>query len=84
MYYDRPRHQIIAEEALNELPEVFTTDDVMAWLRPRYPSFKKSGIYKVLLGMSVNYRGKTQYRTSSSQWRDRLLKIGPNQFRKRP
>lgn len=84
MYYDRPLKQIIAEDALKEMPNLFTAQDMFEWIHARYPNFKLEAVRKHLLGMSANHPNKGDYRTSRSMWRDRILKVGRNQYRKRP
>lgn len=58
--YDKPTWQLI-KEALDQLPERFTTDDVLAWFRSKYPKLKRSGIRTHIVGMSVNHPSRHHY-----------------------
>lgn len=82
MFYDRPLRQIMAEEALTELPAIFTTADMIAWVHQRYPLFKESTVKMHLIALSANDPNKRHYKGSRTVWRNRLFKLGPNQFRR--
>jgi len=53
--YDKPTWQLI-QEAVLELPEVFTSDEMLNWFRAKYPDIKQPTIRAHLMGMSVNSR----------------------------
>jgi len=59
--YDKPTWQLI-QEAVLELPEVFTSDEMLNWFRAKYPDIKQSTIRAHLMGMSVNSRAGRHYR----------------------
>ncbi len=58
--YDKPTWQLI-EYALNDLPEIFTTDEVLGWFRSRYPKLKDGTVRAHLSGMSVNNPTRRHY-----------------------
>lgn len=59
--YDKPIWALI-KDALAELPDTFTTDDVVKWFRTNYPKIKDSSIRAHLIGVSVNNPTRRYYR----------------------
>ncbi len=84
LYPGKTLKQIIVEEALapDQLPEVFTTAEMIAWAKKDYPLFKESTIRMHLIALSANDPNKKHYRGSRTVWRNKLFKLGPNQFRR--
>lgn len=82
MHYDRPLKQIIAEEALKDLREPFTREDMIAWIQERYPLFRDNTIRLHIVGMSSNDPNKRHRGSSRSRWRDQIFKLGPNLYRR--
>ncbi len=52
-YYPKPTWRLI-QDALNELPELFTFKDLANWFRAKYPKLKETGIRTHVIGMTVN------------------------------
>jgi hypothetical protein len=59
--YDKPTWQLIQNAAV-ELPEVFTSEEMLNWFRAKYPAIKESTIRAHLIGMSVNSRTRQYYK----------------------
>ena len=58
--YEKPIWGLI-KDALADLPEIFTTDDVLNWFRAKYPKIKESSIRAHIVGMSVNNPTRRHY-----------------------
>ena len=82
MHYDRPLNQVIAEEALIELREPFTMEDMSAWVHERYPLFRENTVRLHIVGMSAIDPAKKHRSRSRSPRRDQIFKIGPNRCRR--
>lgn len=79
MLYDRPLTQILADEALPELPQEFTSSDVIRWVQAKYPKFRDSTIRAHLRSMSANDPNKHHY---NSPLRDVFFKRGRSDYRR--
>ncbi len=75
--YDRPIWQLL-EDAIRELSEVFTTEDVIRWFQSRYPKLKSATVRQHLLGMSVN--SPTRKNMPGLLAHGSLYKIGRNRY----
>lgn len=60
MLYDRPVRELLAE-AVKDLPQPFTRDDVDRWFDANYPRVKHSTIQAHLTAGSVNDRNRLHY-----------------------
>jgi len=58
--YEKPIWGLI-KDALADLPEIFTTDDVLNWFRAKYPKIKESSIRAHIVGMSANNPTRRYY-----------------------
>ena len=77
--YDKPLTRIIEEEALPQLPEPFSSRDLIDWLGARYPKFKHSTIRSHLRSMAANDPNKKYY---NSPRQDLLFKVGRSLYRR--
>jgi hypothetical protein len=76
--YEKPLTEIIATEALQELPETFSAQQMLDWIQARYPAFKDTTVRAHLRSMSVNDRNRRHY----SRRRDDLFKLGRSLYRR--
>jgi hypothetical protein len=75
--YDKPIWALI-EDALGEMPEVFTTVDLLNWFRSRYPKIKESSLRAHIVGMSVNNPTRRFYSGTLSH--GLLYRLGRSKF----
>lgn len=58
--YEKPIWGLI-KDALSDLPEIFTSDDVLNWFHGKYPRIRDSSIRAHLIGTSVNNPTRRYY-----------------------
>ena len=76
--YEKPLTEIIATEAIQDLPEPFSSRQMVDWVQSRYPRFKETTIRAHLRSAAVNDRNRKHY----SRPRDDLFKLGRSLYRK--
>lgn len=58
--YDKRAWELV-ENSLEDLPEVFTTNEMFEWFDSKYPKIKTSSVRVYLAGMSVNSLSRRHY-----------------------
>ncbi|HLC28729.1 MAG TPA: hypothetical protein VJL07_04700 [Dehalococcoidia bacterium] len=75
--YDKPIWALI-QDALAEMPEPFTTADMLDWFRTKYPKIKETSLRAHIIGMSVNNPTRRYYASTLSH--GVLYRLGRSQF----